>query len=146
MCISICASQTICLPGNKVDCINWRKSKRKFGIMIYHIYAAWWSLPSWWQHLLRDCKHLYCWKCSLAFLDRVQNYGSQTFGYQGSKITSLSPMQKTKTKTQIKIWIAILTPNFKEYNLTRNGKPSRSSERMVNNIFVHKIFLIFLVL
>ena len=54
--------------------------------------------------------------------------------------------KQNKTITQIKIWIAILTPNFKEYNLTGNGKPSHSSERMVNNIFVHKIFLIFLVL
>ena len=101
--MSICASGKTCLP-DKVDCINYRKSKKKFGMMIYHIYAAWEAF------FLDDNTHCeivnVCTAGSilrkqdfLAFLERVQNFGSQTFGYQGSKITSLSP-PKNKTKQQ----------------------------------------------
>ena len=99
--ISICASGKIRLPDNKVDCINCRKSK-KFSMMIYHIYAAWEVF------FLDDNTHCeivnVCTAGSisrkqdfLAFLERVQNFGSQTFGYQGSKISSVSP-PKNKTK------------------------------------------------
>ena len=102
MCISICASGKIHLPYNKVDCINCRKSKKKFGMIIYHIYAAWKVFfldDNTHCEIVNVCvaRNILRKQDFLAFLERVQNFGSLTFGYQGSKITFLSP-PKNKTK------------------------------------------------